>query len=543
MVWAKGRAWIGFRSGVLGIAVLLMIMSVGLGIAAAGTTHYIAANGSDSNNGTSKASPWLHAPGMPNCSGTCASYTPVAGDRFIFRGGDTWHFGNASGSPYAGGTWNIEFNGTAGNNIYFGADQAWFSGGSWTRPILTGDNAASTSTNLGACTYQVTGNSSSNDLISMGNSSYVTVDNFEMTGMCANGTSADSGFGWDVYLLGGASTDCLFEHLYIHGWTHQKFNYPTVQYSGFVFLGSSVGDNYQYNIVDGSDSDPGGWGQFYDAPYDASYNVFNYGSQGIGNNCHTFHDNLMENWILPGDGHAHGNVFECVGETTGTNLFYNNVFAHVYSSGGTGAIFWIGPGSGTTDYFFNNVIYDTVAAGNYSNIQSTGTGTVYAFNSTLQSSGGAALIECAAGSQTHAINMHFITDNATPYYNGTCSTVTNLHQSNSTANGQGYTGAETYAYSPASGSVSTVGTAPTSSRFAPRSVILMPRRAQLAKMIPDMPAATTAPIIQLAAHSGRQLLGPRPPHGPRKLQIRFTRCADPTHRARGFSQLTFSRSP
>ncbi len=40
------------------------------------TTYYIAANGSDSNNGTSKTTPWLHAPGMPSCTGTCASTTP-----------------------------------------------------------------------------------------------------------------------------------------------------------------------------------------------------------------------------------------------------------------------------------------------------------------------------------------------------------------------------------------------------------------------------------------------------------------------------------
>ena len=32
------------------------------------TTYYIAATGSDSNNGTSNTSPWLHAPGSYNCS-------------------------------------------------------------------------------------------------------------------------------------------------------------------------------------------------------------------------------------------------------------------------------------------------------------------------------------------------------------------------------------------------------------------------------------------------------------------------------------------
>lgn len=423
---------------------------------------YVSAAGSDSNSGTSESSPWLHAPGMPNCSNTCAGVTPAAEEGFIFRGGDTWHFGNSSLTPYTAGTWQFSWSGSSGSPIYFGVDQTWYNssvcGSLWCRPILDGDNAISTSTTLGNCTYRVTANSSENDMIGMNNSTYVTIDNFEMMGMCANGDSSEQSFGWDAYLEGGASTNSLFEDLYIHGWTHHQFDYPTYQYSGFVFLGSGMGDNYQYNVVDGSDSDPAGWGQFYDAPYDASYNVFDNGSQGIGNDCHTFHDNLMENWVLPGDGNAHGNVFECVGETSGTNIYYNNVFAHVYASGGTGAIFWIGPLSGATDYFFNNVIYDTVATGNYFNIQNASGGNIYAFNSTLQSSGSAGLMDCEGGAKTHGYNMHFITQATTPYYgSGTCSTTTNLLQNNSTANGQGYTGSETYAYSPTSGSGSTVG--------------------------------------------------------------------------------------
>jgi hypothetical protein len=43
-------------------------------------------NGSDSNNGTSMATPWRHAPRLPECTGNRASHTPVAGDQFIFRG-------------------------------------------------------------------------------------------------------------------------------------------------------------------------------------------------------------------------------------------------------------------------------------------------------------------------------------------------------------------------------------------------------------------------------------------------------------------------
>ena len=51
-------------------------------------TFYISyTNGSDSNNGTSTSTPWKRAPGMQGFAG---SYTALAGDHFIFEGGDTW---------------------------------------------------------------------------------------------------------------------------------------------------------------------------------------------------------------------------------------------------------------------------------------------------------------------------------------------------------------------------------------------------------------------------------------------------------------------
>src|ERR1700733_6228161 len=64
--------------------------------------YYIAASGSDSNNGTSESTPFLHAPGMGACGNNCSTGLIVPGVGFIFRGGDTWHFGNSGASPYAG---------------------------------------------------------------------------------------------------------------------------------------------------------------------------------------------------------------------------------------------------------------------------------------------------------------------------------------------------------------------------------------------------------------------------------------------------------
>src|SRR5579871_308349 len=87
---------------IISSAFFALILALVLVRDASATTYYIAANGSDSNSGTSKTSTWTHAPGMKNCTAICASTVPKPGDQFIFRGGDTWHFGNSSASPYVG---------------------------------------------------------------------------------------------------------------------------------------------------------------------------------------------------------------------------------------------------------------------------------------------------------------------------------------------------------------------------------------------------------------------------------------------------------
>ena len=75
--------------------------------------YYVAANGSDSNSGTSEAAPWAHAPQMPSCSANCATVQNQGngmppGTGLILRGGDTWRIlAIPVISPYTGGTWNF----------------------------------------------------------------------------------------------------------------------------------------------------------------------------------------------------------------------------------------------------------------------------------------------------------------------------------------------------------------------------------------------------------------------------------------------------
>lgn len=227
---------------------------------AMGSVHYVAASGSDSNNGTSETTPWLHAPGMPSCTGSCKSYTPVAGDRIIFRGGDTWHFGNPSLSPYVGGSWIWNWSGTSGNVIYVGVDQNWYSGISWVRPIFTGDNSltpnpGTVGDTVSSCSYQVTGG---NQWIN-GSASYVTFDNFEFTGFCWDASQA--GFGNNImFKMNGSSTPAnnTISNSYFHGWTHTSSGAQGGNNGGTAMAGynQEPGLIIDHDVVDGSDSDP-----------------------------------------------------------------------------------------------------------------------------------------------------------------------------------------------------------------------------------------------------------------------------------------------
>jgi hypothetical protein len=469
MVLSKERMRTGLRSALPGIALLLMVTVAGVGNAMAATTYYIAANGSDSNNGTSKTTPWLHAPGMPNCSSTCAAYKPAAGDSIIFRGGDTWHFG-ASSSPATGGTWDWGAQGWSGTNanpIYIGVDQTWFSGGSWSRPILNGDNPTSTSP-VGSCAHQI---GSSNVLVSFASTSYIVFDNFEMTGMCQNSTGGP--WGHDIHLEEAGGSNNTYEHLYIHGWTALAFSCSGGGghcFNLFAFVGSNLdGDLHLQDVVDGTDSNPGSLGVMYLGGYNISQCVFRYASQIITTRSHILRDTLFEHWYEPGDGNAHGNLYEESGSSGGTHAYYNNLFRHICSDSGSCPLgivgIWPQPDTSTTDYFFNNVSYDNDTGGNYFDIGQNGSsqGPITLFNNTfeLPSSSGNAILQCNASS-THpftAANNHYVLEGGSAYSSpctgGTF--VTELRMNHATATSSGYTASQSFAYSPTSTSSPTVG--------------------------------------------------------------------------------------
>ena len=451
--------------------------------------YFISAAGADTNNGTSESTPWLHAPQMPNCSASCATVqkaTLPAGTGLILRGGDTWHFGNSSASPYTGGTWG--FNnppgpaGTSAHPIYVGVDKSWYSGGSWSRPVLTWDNPATTSQALPSCTYP------SNNVIDISGGAYFIVDNFELTGVCT--TSAN----WDaIYVAYGSMSGAAnFYNLYIHGWSHVGFPNPNnctlnstcmSAFRGSVNSGNlPPGDTLLYDVVDGSDSDPVPMEFCYCGAWRIGYSYFNNGSQFITRTLNSFHDTAILNFVDNG----HANVMESAGtDAAGASnayAIYDNIFGHLYvSSTVTSNVgFWPTRPVGSTLYWFNNIIYDAGPM-EFFNVGLNGSdeGTLAMFNNTFQlnhrTDGGADGISCSSTGNAAPYatwNNHFIsTDIATiaGMYASNCSgqgsDTNSLLMTNSAATSGGYTSSQTYVFSPTSSGSPTAGSGANKSSF------------------------------------------------------------------------------
>ena len=232
---------------------------------------YVADSGADTNSGTTEAAPFLHAPFMPNCASSCATAQSAfaAGEGIIFRGGDTWHY--FSGTPLIGlpsgwptGTngyaWRPTVSGTSSNPVYIGVDQTWFTGASWTRPIITNDNPSfkppspvftdGLSTSVSSCTFP---QGNLDDVAIIGPTFYI-FDNFEFTGMCfndVNSNSSQSGLNEHNYIKqnqggGTGSSPRWFFNNYFHGWSHTPFACPGISTSavdvgGTGFTSAQIG--------------------------------------------------------------------------------------------------------------------------------------------------------------------------------------------------------------------------------------------------------------------------------------------------------------
>jgi hypothetical protein len=468
-------------------------------VAGNSTCFFIAANGSDTNDGASESTPWMHAPGMPNCASACLTEQNALGGSpgnggnshpgigFIFRGGDTWHFGNPGASPYTGGTfynaWGggpaCQYEGATNGCFYIGVDSTWWNssvcGSSWCRPIFNGDNPTSTS-HVASCAYQ-TGNTwnrgdTNNRIMVETNDiqSWVWVDGFEFIGLCTNRLTNAGNSGTDVYLLSTgpasgtyATKPMIFKtNLYFHGWTETTNAAANAKNSdgqpamACAILGGGNHEAMWQVVVDGSDSVPGDCAaDTFPSIYHWKDNIFRYTTQIVAAPCHDIHDNIFEHFYNPTQP-THGNLLECNndGNTGPAEVMYNNIIRHQdpsFPAGGQ-VLIWRCPNS-TPEYWFNNLIYDAGGAWDYAGPPNYPgcplTGGQWMFNNTLVDIRQPCYVPLIAGGGSHltVYNEHLINSSGNWFdgsgssgqCNGGPSSATNVTMTDATATKQGYT--------------------------------------------------------------------------------------------------------
>jgi len=457
---------------------LLILLSVSPAFA---TSYYVDySTGADSNAGT-KLAPFKNIPQSVACTSACATAggSLTAGDQVILKGGVTWPM-NTMGCIL------LARSGSSSADIYYGVDVTWYTGASWTRPILTGN---------GVTTGTCAGSSTVHNVFIVGNGGdYVTVDNWEFTDqLMTAGTGED-----DTINFYGTFLDFTIENSFFHGWT------LTGSGSGSdtgLLVYYSPGNTFPRrfivtgNVFDGYDTtqvqaDPtcasaclGSVNAFYGFATEFSKNVVRNVSNGAIGQINFVHDNLFENIRLSIDNTSHENAFE---NNSGCNArIYNNVIRN--NSISTSIVnLWdaaVGTAGGCTsgtDYVFNNLVYNTSNA----NIVDLGTvegcpgscptpfGTTVSFNNTVEAGPNGTPAGLYTPGDLHstgaqANNVHLISSTATPFQQGTSGA--NCPQTNCTLSANrvepysvdcttnGYCPTQTWPFSPTAGASPTVG--------------------------------------------------------------------------------------
>jgi hypothetical protein len=433
--------------------------------------YFIAANGADSNNGTSETTPWAHAPGMTTCASACAAVTPSAGTGFIFRGGDSWGSNNY---------FVIKNGGSSGSPVYYGVDQGWYSGSAWNRPIFS---IAGNLPNV---------NSYGESLIFDFEAAWVTVDWFEITGGTCSSAPVSQNYFWN----GGTYDGIVVTNGYFHAFQSPSGgcgsmkvgdgNNPGVWiYSQIATSNSNCHGAFEYNLVDGTDgsgvkgyltvvADPSPCATF-------AYNVMHDICSGLGGNITLAHDNVIGNF-----GGKVGQ-YECASSSTIHNhAIRSNIDATIYNNNlyaTEGEVISVNPQTGGPgSYIYNNVLWDNNASAIDIGDNGTNTlGLVSIFNNTIEQQTGGSFdygncinLENGVGSLQIANEHHIFAAGssngcvlaANPPFNaggkGTAATLiynpaNNLFQTLSQANAAGYTSSQSSVYSPTGASSPTVG--------------------------------------------------------------------------------------
>lgn len=374
----------------------------------------------DSANGTSAGTAWKRAPGM---TGFAGSYSHSAGDRFYFKGGVVW-----SNACFQ---WTIANSGTSGSPDYYGTTNNFYTGGSFTQPVLDFSGV----TNITARIYTT--------------ESYFTLDNFELRGDTKSNGSTYVGSS-TVFFNGG--TACHFTRNYVHGWRYVD------GVLGNDYMICLTGDAIS-NRVDGTESLIGGKGSGRALCWAHRFigNVVTNVSNGIlptsGFSGTVIESNIISSIVQAIDPAEHGNAVYVYNSATIRGNTIRDVFSGyqtLYVESSTGA-------SSTTNLIYNNLIFNP-GSGCIVLESDLGTGTnsdTRIFNNTLV--GGASspafrVVPRATHPRYVAItNNHFVCDSSAILFGGSDGSIdvvaigNNLTNTVSAATSAGYTAGNYYA--------------------------------------------------------------------------------------------------
>lgn len=457
-VSSKIRALKEFRAIFQGIIFLTVLTLPGF----CQHTYYISKSaGSDSNTAAqaqSKSTPWAHLPGMFSATGNAKAYTPVAGDQFILKGGDTWVNSDLGVTLFQSGTSaNCALpygSGATSSCIYIGVDQTWYAGSSWTRP--TWDCGGSACASWG---------SAQSAFIYMG-CKYCVVDNIEMKGFYLSNGGAQFVYADQEYVEA--------RNIYAHGWSHAAG--ASSQLASFFNCATDadncVGSMMDNNVIDGSDSSTQEmmWGTYGGGMERIFNNYYAYGP-GFVSSWNFFYGNLVEYCTDSFDGN-HGNCVFNGGPLSGNYVFqFNNIIRHTATTcPGCVKLWFMGQSAANSSlvgYAFNNVMYDNDPANIIDVTPSNGTGsswgTYYFFDNSIECGNDSNTTNCtygATGGHPFTLYMrqnHWITS-ASVCGPATCPNESgDLVETVAQANSNGYTSAQINAFSPTGSNSPTVG--------------------------------------------------------------------------------------
>ncbi len=442
-------------------------------------TYYISySSGSNSNNGTSKSTPWKTHPYMQAASactgtGSTPSYTHSAGDTFIFKQGDSW--------PKACFDMVIQQGGSSTNPDQYTFDYTWgvVPGGAGATTGSRGQTVGTYQFNAGGSV--INGSDGFNDFIYDNGNNYITFNGLELTGMFWNAASPGS-YGNEFMIQIQESTNVIVSNLWAHGWTYSN---PT---SGGDDLAVMVGNgNSPYNsgsrltgsVIDGLNSGGSGASNSGAATFAiplCDNNIIRNVTNGCLLNANgVAYNNLIGPVNQSFDTSTHENCIEPIDTVSGgtsTVYIYNNVIhdctaVGILTEGGASS------SSNEIDYLWNNVYYVGSVSSPPIPFQFDTTldpptdSAIHAWNNTIYAGSGTycmRLVNRGNGNigtldleNNHCITGQGLITIDSGVSANSYSNTTNLTMSLATASSQGYTSSETYAYSPTAASNSTVG--------------------------------------------------------------------------------------